>query len=90
MTTITTTDDGPRDREYWANHISASLRQAVENIIETGQLLIEAKASLAHCDFLEMVKDHLPFTSRTAQMLMKIARNPVLSNAKHVSLLPTS
>jgi hypothetical protein len=32
----------------------------------------------------------LPFNERTAQRLMKIAEHPVLSNATHVSHLPTS
>jgi hypothetical protein len=37
-----------------------------------------------------MVADDLPFGDRTAQRLMEIARNPVLSNPTYRSLLPPS
>jgi hypothetical protein len=85
--TTTTADDDPHDREYWTKRISGTWQKAVESIIETGRLLIEAKSKLNHGEFTGMV---LPFTMRTAEMLMKIAEHPVISNAKHVSLLPPS
>ena len=37
-----------------------------------------------------MVADDLPFTLRTAELFISIARNPVLSNANHGSYLPAS
>jgi N6-adenosine-specific RNA methylase IME4 len=37
-----------------------------------------------------MVQEDLPFSARTAQMLMAVAEHPVLANAKHVSYLPAS
>jgi hypothetical protein len=61
---------------------------------EAGRWLIEAKEGenkLAHGEFEKMVQDDtLQLSPRTAQMLMEIARHPVISNAKHVSLLPPS
>jgi hypothetical protein len=36
------------------------------------------------------IESDLPFSPRTAQMLMKIAEHPGITNAKHVSLLPPS
>lgn len=59
-------------------------------MIATGQALIEAKAALAHGEFEAMIKSDLPFGARAAQMLMKIAKDGRLTNAKHVSLLPSS
>ncbi len=37
-----------------------------------------------------MVAQDLPFTLRTAELFISIARNPVLSNANHGSYLPAS
>ena len=37
-----------------------------------------------------MVEQDLPFGPRTAQRLIAIAASPALSNATHVSLLPTA
>lgn len=74
----------------WADRISASWRQSAEAIIETGRLITAAKAALEHGEFTAMVETALPFTPRTAQMLMAIAGDPRLTNPKHVSLLPPS
>jgi hypothetical protein len=73
----------------WARKVRAAWQKSVESIIETGRLLIEAKAALPHGGFEIMVKD-LPFGARAAQFLMKVASHPVLSNPKHASLLPAS
>jgi hypothetical protein len=70
--------------------ISAAWRKSVEAIIETGQLLIGAKTTLAHGQFELMVKTCCPFGKRTAQTLMAIASHPVLSNAQHVARLPAA
>jgi hypothetical protein len=54
-------------------------------------VLNEAKDDLRGTGSFEpMIKSRLPFTPRTAQMLMEIARHPITSNPKHVSLLPAS
>lgn len=79
-----------QDAEAWALRISARWRASIESIIETGQLLHDAKAALSHGEFGNMVKKDLPFGERTAQMLMAIAHDKRLSNPKHVSLLPPS
>jgi hypothetical protein len=74
----------------WAARITAAWRKTREMIIETGQLLIEAKAALPHGEFLFMIECDLPFGARTAQMLMKIGADERLTDAKHVSHLPSS
>src|SRR5205814_2002236 len=62
--------------------------QAVPYLITTGHLLIEAKAELKG-QFGKMVKEQLPFSPRTAQRLMQIARNPVLADPSYETHLPT-
>ena len=74
----------------WASKIKTAWQETVANIVETGRLLIEAKAELAHGRFEHMVQRQLPFSPRTARMLMKIAEHPIVSNRKHVSVLPSS
>jgi hypothetical protein len=79
-------------RELWAERITAAWRATVESIFEVGRCLIEAKASpnLTRGEFAAMIDSDLPFTARTAQRLMAIARNPWLAKATHMSLLPPS
>lgn len=74
----------------WAQRIRASWQKSVEGILETGRLLIEAKAALPHGSFLKMVGEELPFSSQTAQKLMAVAADPRLSNTAHVRFLPPS
>jgi hypothetical protein len=78
----------PPWRSY-ATKITAAWRQAVESIVETGKLLIEAKAKVDPGNWLKLAEE-LPFGERTAQRLMEIARHPILSNPTHGSHLPPS
>jgi hypothetical protein len=84
----TAQDPSEDDWKYWAKRITSTWQSSVANIIETGRLLIKAKAALSHGEFGDMIKKYLPFKSRTAQSLMKLAHNPVLSNTQHVAHLP--
>ena len=77
----------PQQRK-WAELISAAWRQSAESFITAGQLLAKAKADLPHGDWLDMIDQHLPFRPRTAQMLIAIAEDNRLTNAKHAALLP--
>jgi hypothetical protein len=74
-------------REF-SDRIHAALRKGVEGILETGRLLIEAKAQVERGAFEAMVLEKLPFKLFTARRLMAIARNPLLS--AHVRALPPS
>lgn len=76
--------------EGWAARIAACWRQSAEAIIATGRLIAEAKEAMEYGEFTAMVEQALPFTARTAQMLMAIAADPRLTNPKRVSLLPPS
>jgi N6-adenosine-specific RNA methylase IME4 len=79
-----------KSRPIWAREIKGKWEKSVQSIIETGRTLQRAKAALPHGQFLKMIQSDLPFKQRTAQMLMRISQNPVISNAKNISLLPAS
>jgi hypothetical protein len=78
-----------KDWRYYVAEIEAAWQSAVQGIIATGALLNEGKSKVDHGDWLKLVQE-LPFGERTAQMLMAIAANPVLSDANHGSDLPPS
>ena len=78
------------DAQTWAARITERWRASVESIIESGRLLLRAKDALPHGEFGAMCEHHLPFTARTAQMLMAIAEDQRLANPKFISLLPAS
>lgn len=75
-------------RAVWAERINAAWRSALDGIFATGRALIDAKAQLPHGEFTEMIGRDLAFSASTAQILMKIARNPELAKTEHVRLLP--
>lgn len=76
--------------DQWAERICNRWQDSVEAIIDVGRLLIEAKEDLAHGEFVQMCRTKLPFGEDSAQRLMKIAANPVISNTAHARLLPPS
>jgi hypothetical protein len=75
---------------FYADRITTTWRKATGSIIETGALLLEAKDRVEHGEFEEMIERELPFGPRAARMLMDIARNPILSDRNHGSVLPPS
>jgi hypothetical protein len=82
---------------YWAPRINAEWRKSVESVVNVGRELIAAKQACEHGEFLRLFKGNesavskpVPFGERTAEMLMAIAGNAVLSNPKHASVLPQS
>ena len=80
----------PRTRAHFATEIATQWQRSREAIFAVGRLLISAKQQLEHGEFTAMVENDLPFSSRTAQRLMAIARDKRLTNTTHVSLLPVS
>ena len=77
-------------RHDHAGFIAAAWQKSIEAIIETGRRLIDARKELAHGEFLAMIKNDLPFGEDTAERLIKIARDPRLSNSAHGRILPPS
>jgi len=75
--------------EQWAAQICTQLGKSVESILEIGRLLEKAKADLVHGEWGRMFTDGLvPFSQQTANKLMAIAADLVLSNPAHVRSLP--
>jgi hypothetical protein len=68
--------------------INASWQKVVGSIIETGQLLIETKKALRGKFGKVFETGKLLLSQDTAQELMRIAKNPVLSNPAHGPYLP--
>lgn len=78
------------DPEAWALRINAAWRRSLESVLETGRLLIDAKARLRHGQWETMIATQLDFSPSTVQRLMIIARDDRLSNPAHGQLLPRS
>jgi hypothetical protein len=55
-----------------------------------GNILLEAKSKLPHGQWLPWIEQDLRIGIRSAQILMFIARHPVISNATQESYLPPS
>ena len=76
------------DAGAWALRINARWRQSIENYFETGDLLIDAKATLPHGAFETMIETALMFHPSTARRLMIIAKDQRLRARVHA--LPAS
>jgi hypothetical protein len=77
--------------EPWIGEINEATRNSSGWIIETGLILLRAKEQLAHGQWLSMWETRrMPFGVRTAEMLMKVARHPILRDPKSISSLPVS
>jgi hypothetical protein len=74
--------------EQWTSRVSSAWQNSTASIIETGRLLIEAKESFEHGEWMPLVESRLPFTVRTANRLMKIAADERLSKPAHMKRLP--
>lgn len=71
------------------------MRKSVEGIFQAGGVLIEGKAQLVHGEFIDWVTNDLKLGEgkvgmRKAQMLMNIARHPILSKANQWFAFPPS
>jgi hypothetical protein len=74
--------------EQFIQLIGAAYSKGVEAWIEVGRLLAQAKKDLPYGQFTKMVAEDMPFDERTAERFMAIAKNPVLADPTHVSVLP--
>jgi DUF3102 family protein len=80
------------ERTEWAARISAAWQKSVDSIIETGRLLLAAKADpkMQHGEWGTMVESDLPFNRHTAHKLMQIAGDKRLTNVSQGKHLPPS
>lgn len=69
-----TTRDGPRDIEAITGEILALKEKAGTAILDIGRRLIEAKAMLPHGEWLPWLTERVEFSERSAQNLMRLAR----------------
>jgi|GEM_PF-6362393 len=74
-------------REF-AQLICREWRAIFYSIIAVGNLLIKAKRTVPHKQWLTLIKSDLPFGPRTAQRLMKIAMDERITDATHAPHLP--
>ena len=79
---------GGGSRRDWAQRIVAAWSASVAGFISVGRLLLDAKASLQHGEFVEMAESDLPFSLRRAECLMAIAADVRISH--HAANLPPS
>ncbi len=70
--------------------IHVAWQKNLENILNVGRMLVQVKSRISRGRFAIMVNDELPFGARTAQMLMTVAEDKRIANAKHASHLPPS
>lgn len=84
------TTGSARGVDYFVDWISQSWRNSMEDMLETGRRIVEARNALEHGEFQDMVDKKLPFGIRTAQRLARIAECPHLANATAPSHLPHS
>ncbi len=83
--------DDTKSAAYWLEKIKPVLVKSVNNLMEIGEILTEAKASLDHGEWLKLFKQgQLPFGERQAQYLMQVVGHRVLSNPNNRSVLPHS
>jgi hypothetical protein len=55
--------------------VSEALAESVRHAIAAGELLIEAKAALAHGQWLPWLREQCSLSERSAQLYMRVARN---------------
>jgi hypothetical protein len=80
------------ERTQWAARISAAWQKGVDSIIDTGHLLLAAKADpkMQHGEWGTMVESDLLFNRHTAHKLMQIAGDKRLTNVSQGKHLPPS
>lgn len=88
---ITPDDIATPERQAWAGRINTAWNKTLDGILETCQLLIDAKEGpkkLPHGQWLPMVEHDLAFGRKTAAKLMQIGRDPRITNGAHARHLP--
>jgi hypothetical protein len=74
-----------RSPQEWERLIHSAWQKETDRILEVAKLVLQARTQLLPEVFVTL---RLPFKTRVAQMLAKIAVNPVLTNAANHGSLP--
>lgn len=78
-----------RSVDFWIYRVNGHLTSGIQHLIEAGRALINAKSELGHGNFSSLFgPGKLRIDIRTAQLLMRVANNPALSNTNNSSFLP--
>jgi hypothetical protein len=79
-------------RNEYVRLIGEAKARAITAIVDVGKMLLEAKDALPHGEFIPMVENELRAIGgiRKAELLMEIARHPVLSDPQHAAHLPAA
>jgi len=84
----------PDEPAYWHSRLRPYVAKGIELCVEMGKLFTEAKEKLGHGKWATFVMGlpQIGFTGgeRMARYLMRIARNPALTNRNNYSVLPKS
>jgi len=80
----------PIDLPATAARIKDFWHRTAHGVMEVGRELNRVRLWVEKGEFTEWVRKELPFTLRTAERLMKVAKHPVLADPTHVSGLPAS
>jgi DUF3102 family protein len=67
-------------------HVPAAARTAIEHAIECGRLLVEAKASVPHGEWLPWLRENTEVSERTARRWMRFAENSETLLAKSATV----
>jgi hypothetical protein len=78
-------DQNVHSKTFFEDAIAAEWRSSVAGIIRTGDLLIQAEDELGRDVFCAL---RLPFSSKVAQMLRRIAANAFISDRRNHGSLP--
>ena len=83
--------------QQWADNVTRRYRTVVANVVAIGHELTGIKAQCPHGSFERMFAGHpqavatpIPFSIRTGEMFMAVAKHPILSKAHPGAFLPTS
>jgi hypothetical protein len=83
-------EDDTMTREEHAARINESLRKGLDNIIETGMRIIDARKELKHGQYIAMLENDLHIKRTAAFKLVAIASNKILADVSHAKHLPSS
>lgn len=72
----------------YAERISVAWQKTIESILETAQILAEARTNLPPAEWHKLINGKLPFKRRMAEKLAKIAEDARLADPKYRKFLP--
>ena len=79
-----------RPSNDYASDIASTWGKALICVMETGRLLVQAKANLPHGDYQAMIERELPFSPSTARKLVAVAEHPKLADRSIWNDLPSA